>query len=82
MDTYISFIWILFIVTAFLVYVGVLIFFLPSAPDDSSRVMGLFVFTIGMLLSLVSGRIVLELIIVVFRIETHLRTIREKYENT
>ena len=41
----------------------------------------IFVSTILLLLNLVVTRIVLELIVVFFRIETHLRTIRDKYEN-
>ena len=44
-------------------------------------IVAIFVSTILLLLNLVVTRIVLELIVVFFRIETHLRTIRDKYEN-
>ena len=40
-----------------------------------------FLSTILLCIDLVVARIGLEIVIVVFRIETHLRTIREKYEN-
>lgn len=79
-NTWISFIWGLFVVLACLVCgIGVLV---VLAQAGFLAAIGAMVFLpIIAALYLVLIRISLEFVIVVFRIETHLRAIRERDEN-
>ena len=82
-NTWLSTIWvltvILFILT-FLGSIGFLVYSMQNNPAPESFLMlgGLL---LASLIYLISVRLSLEFVIVVFRIETHLRAIREKDEN-
>jgi len=83
-NIYISYIWILTIILTLLSYVVCLGFLFSIAGYNlgpPGTVFVLFiVLTILVPISLLVERMSLEAIIVFFRIETHLRAIREKYE--
>ena len=75
-NTWTSIFWVLTIVLAFLGCVGAMVF------GASNNAPVLFIIApIAAALFLLFMRMSFELTIVLFRIETHLRTIREKYEN-
>ena len=75
-NTWISIIWVLTIVLTFLGCVGAMVF------GASNNAPELFIIApIASLLSLLFMWMSFEVTIVLLRIETHLRTIREKYEN-
>ena len=81
-NTWISFIWALIVVVHILIYIGGLPFvMIVTANSTALDVVSFFVFLIGIPLSLLFSRMSLEAVVVLFRIETHLRTISEKYEN-
>jgi len=77
-NTWISFIWILTIVAHVLIFLCVLAVMFANAFEAGfvTVVVGIPFF----LFSLLFSRIGLESVVVLFRIETHLRSIREHYE--
>ena len=75
-NTWTSILWVLSIILAFLGCVGAMVL---GASNEAPE---LFIFApIAAALFLLFMRMSFELTIVLFRIETHLRTIRDKYEN-
>jgi len=75
-NTWISFIWVVFIILSILGCGGAMVF------GASNNAPVLFIIApIAAILFLLFMRMSFELTIVLFRIETHLRTIRDKYEN-
>jgi len=81
-NTWISFIWILTIIAHILGF-SVCMVYVHSMSEESSGVslVSLMIAVPLFLLSLLFSRMTLESIVVLFRIETHLRSIREHYEN-
>jgi len=84
-NVWISFIWIIIIMAHALGFITLLVragMMLAGGDDEASLVAFLVMVsgTVGLLLSLLFTRIILEVIIVIFRIETHLRAIRAKSE--
>ena len=83
-NTWISFIWVCLIIVDFLVYCLAL-HIVWSAPDqglpEGGKEILLILVTVCSAFVLLSQRIGLEFIIVVFRIETHLREIRDNFKN-
>ena len=76
-NTWISIIWVLTIILTFLGCVGAMVY---HAFNNAPPVLFIII-PIVSLLSLLSMRMLFEVTIVLFRIETHLRTIREQNEN-
>ena len=85
-NVWISIIWCTVIAFHFLGYsvmVLAILYMMATADTESARIAGflfLLLGTVGWLLSLLFSRMGLEFIIVVFRIETHLRTMKEVFE--
>jgi len=83
-NTWISFIWIVIVILVILAYVSIVSFGLfAMSQGNEGGIAGLGVIMLATIMAplyLLFARIGLELIIVIFRIETHLRSIREHYE--
>lgn len=87
-NVWISFIWTVIVIIVFLLWGLACLAGLATilqGGNDSAFIGGLLIFFLATTLAalyLLFARMGLELIVVVFRIETHLRTIRDKYEST
>ena len=82
-NSWISFIWTLTVILSILACVGGMAFgvCLVGSIGDYEVIAIMLLTPIVIALFLLFARMGLELIVVIFRIETHLRTIRDKYEN-
>jgi len=83
MNFYIPYIWVLTIIVCFLGWAFSVVLGVNQLATEREPMYGIaaiLMATIAVPFSLLFSRMVLEVVIVLFRIETHLRTIRDHYE--
>ena len=80
-NTWISTIWVLTVILTFLGCIGSLVYMMQNDLPQELSVLMFGGVLLASLIYLITVRLCLEFIIVVFRIETHLRVIREQNEN-